>query len=263
MGAFVAFGFLGALMLLIGVIVVLVNLKNLARRRLILDTPTSPIARAPGGGLVEVKGRIVPSEQGVIVGPFSGRQGVYVRVVVQEYRSSGKSGHWYTVFNQAQEREFWVDDGSGQQARVRPTGASYILNMTTVQTSGTFRDASPQVEAFLNYYGMKSTSWLGLNKSMRYQEEMLCPGDPLYALGPSARVQGGPAVHDGYRTVPGTILTMYATSGPRGELILTNKSEQELVANLRTGFIVGVVMAVIGGLMAGAAALSAVAAALI
>lgn len=246
---------IGLVLLVIGVIVLVANLKNLERRKLIIDTPTSPIAQAPGGGLVEIKGRILPSEQGVIVGPFSGRQGVFVRVVVQEYRSSGKSGHWHTVFNQAQEREFWVDDGSGQHARVRPTGASYNLALATVQSSGTFNDASPQVEAFLNAYGLKSTSWLGLNKSMRYQEEMLCPGELLYAIGPSMRVPGGPPVHDGYRTVPGTILTMYATSGGKGELILTNKSEQELVANLRTGFIVGVVMTVIGVLMTAVAVL--------
>jgi hypothetical protein len=262
MGAFFSIGFIGFLVLVIGLFVVLVSRGNLARRKLIVDTPTSPIARAPGNGLVEIKGRILPSEQGVILGPFSGRQGVYVRVIVQEYRSSGKSGSWRVVFNQAQDREFWVDDGSGQHARVRPSGAHYVLNTSTVQTSGTFNNASPQVEAFLAYYGMTSKSWLGLNKSMRYQEEMLCPGDPLYAIGPSTRVAGGPPVHDGYRTVPGTILAMYAASGPKGELILTNKSEQDLVSNLLTGFIVGVVMTAIGAIMGLIAVVGAVAAAL-
>jgi hypothetical protein len=83
---------------------------------------------------------------------------------------------------------------------------------------------------------------------MRYQEEMLCAGDPLYALGPSMRRPAGPPQHDGYRAVQGTQLVMYGGATEDEELLLTNKTEEQLVANLRTGFVVGAVLAGVGAL---------------
>lgn len=67
---------IGGVFFLIGAILTLANLKNWKRRRRIIATPTSPIAHAPGTGLVEVKGRVLPSEQGIIQTPFSGRHAV-------------------------------------------------------------------------------------------------------------------------------------------------------------------------------------------
>lgn len=238
----------GGVFFLIGVAMMLGNMKNLARRKRIVDTPTTPIAHAPGGTVVEVKGRIFPSEQGVLVAPFSGRQVVYARLLIEEYRSSGKSGRWVTVFNQAQWREFMIDDGSGHFARVKIDGANVVLDRQKVATSGTFNDAPPHLEQFLRTYGLSSTSWLGFNKSMRYEEELLVPGDPIYVLGPSQRMAGSP-VNDGYRMLPSSVLVMFAAQGPTGELIVTNKSEEELVAKMRSGFLWGVGCAALGALL--------------
>lgn len=233
-----------------GLVTTVVNLKNLKRRRRILDTPTSPIARALGNGLVEINGRICPSEQGLVQAPFSGRPAVWCRVTVEEYRSSGRSGSWHTVFNEVDARPFLVDDGSGQQARVMPVGANVVLDKQSVASSGTFNDAAPHVEAFLQSRGLKSTSWLGFNKRMRYEEELLAPNDPLYALGPSRR-DVGPPVHDGYRMVPGTQLVMFCAQGLEGELILTNKTEQELTGRLLRGFMIGLALLGLGVVLAG------------
>jgi hypothetical protein len=232
----------GVVLLLIGIIALVNGIPNLRRRRRIIATPTSAIAQAPGTGPVEVKGRIAASEQGLVVAPFSARQGVWIRVIVQERRSRGKSSYWATVVNEMDSRHFFVDDGSGQMARVVPPGANVILESQAVANSGTFRDAPPHLEAFLNARGLKSTSWLGMNKQMRYEEQILAPGDNLYAIGQSRR-QAGPPVSDGYRMVPGTQLVMYAAPGAEGELILTNKTEEELVKRLRWGFVGGVICA--------------------
>jgi len=249
---------IGGVVLVIGVVAMLGNMKNLERRKRILATPTTPIARAPGG-VVEIKGRILPSEQGLVVAPFSGRQVVYARVLIEEYRSSGKSGRWVTVFNQAQAREFLIDDGSGQTARVRIGGANVILDRQKVASSGTFNDPPPHLQQFLAAVGLSSTSWLGFNKAMRYEEEVLCPGDPIYALGPSQRVQG-PPVHDGYRMAPSTSLVVFAGHGNEGELIVTNKSEEELVSKMRTGFLWGAGCAAAGVLLLGVGVVAALAA---
>src|SRR6185295_5997503 len=97
---------IGGILFLIGVIVTLTNLKNYQRRQRIIATPTSPIAQAPGNGLVEIKGRIAPSEQGIVQTPFSGRPAVWCRVTVQELRSSGRSRYWHTLLTEVDGRPF-------------------------------------------------------------------------------------------------------------------------------------------------------------
>jgi len=238
--------FLGAISFVIGVILTLTNLKNFKRRQRILQTPTSPIAQAPGGGPVEIKGRIVPSEQGMVQTPFSGRHAVWCRITVQELRSTGRSSYWHTLLAEVDARPFMVDDGSGQLARVMPHGANVVLEKQSVASSGTFNDAAPHLEAFLQARGLKSTSWLGFNKSMRYEEELLAPGDLLYALGPSRR-EPGPPMHDGYRMVPSSQLVMFHGMGD--ELILTNKTEEQLTSKLLGGFIAGLVLGGLGLLL--------------
>lgn len=240
--------FIGGIVFVIGIILTLANLKNWKRRQRIIATPTSPIIQASGQGSVEVKGRVVPSEQGIVQTPFSGRHAVWTRITVQELRSSGRSSHWHTLLTEADGRVFMVDDGSGQMARVMPAGANVILDKHSVASSGTFNDAQPHLEAFLASRGLKSTSWLGFNKSMRYEEELIAPGDSLYALGPSRR-EAGPPVHDGYRMVAGSQLVLFTGMGPEGELILTNKSEEQLTSKLLGGFVVGLVMIGLGLLM--------------
>jgi len=239
---------LGGILFFVGVIVTLSNLKNWKRRQRIISTPTSPIAQAPGNGVVEIKGRIHPSEQGLVQTPFSGRHAVWCRVTVQELRSSGRNRYWHTILSEVDGRPFMIEDGSGQLARVMPQGANVVLDKQNVASSGTFNDAAPHLEAFLQSRGLKSTSWLGLNKSMRYEEEVLAPGEPVYALGPSRR-EPGPPVHDGYRMVPGSQLVMFHGMGPDGELIVTNKTEEQLTNKLLTGFVVGLVLGGLGLLM--------------
>jgi len=238
----------GGILFLIGVIVTLTNIKNFKRRQRIIATPTSPIIHAPGNGVVEIKGRIHPSEQGMVQTPFSGRYAVWCRITVQELRSSGRNTYWATILTEVDARPFMVDDASGQHARVIPHGANVVLDKQNVASSGTFNDAAPHLEAFLQSRGLKSTSWLGFNKGMRYEEEILSPGDPLYALGPSRR-EAGPPVHDGYRMVPGSQLVMFHGMGTDGELLLTNKTEEQLTSKLLTGFIVGIVLTVLGLLL--------------
>jgi hypothetical protein len=245
---------IGGILLIIGVIALIAGIPNLKRRARIIQTPTSPVAQATGNGPVEIKGRIVPSEQGVIAAPFSGRQAVWVRITVQEKRSTGRSSYWATVVSETDGRPFMVDDGSGQMARVLPPGANVILDAQQVATSGTFKDAPPHLEGFLASRGLKTTSFLGFNKSMRYEERLLVPGDNLYAIGPSRR-EAGPPVNDGYRMVPGSQLVLFAGAGGPGELILTNKTEEQLISKLRVGFIAGAVMGGLGFLATSAGAI--------
>ena len=236
---------IGAVLAVIGLVIVLANRKSMRRRRRILDTPTSKIAQAAGAGPVEINGAIVPSEQGVFAAPFSGRPAVWAKVVVQEHRGSGKNSRWVTIVNEVAERVFLVDDGSGQHARVFPTGAQVLLNTQKVASSGTFNDASPQLAEFLAQRGIATTGFFGFNKSLRYEEALLCPSDPIYALGPSYR-EGGPGAGP-FREGPPGQLVLRAGATEREELIVTNKTEAQLTTSLFWPFAVGVVLAGLGG----------------
>jgi hypothetical protein len=96
---------------------VLSNLRNVVRRKRILATATSPISQATGGP-IEIKGNIVPSEKGLVEAPLSGRQAVWTRVTVEQYRSGSDSnpGGSSIVLNEVNGRPFFVDNNSGEVA---------------------------------------------------------------------------------------------------------------------------------------------------
>jgi hypothetical protein len=247
------FFIIGAILAVIGVVLVLSGRKSMRRRKRIISTPTTPIAKA-SGGLIEVNGRIVASEQGMLVAPFSGRPAVWARVRVEEHRGSGKNSRWVTIVNETDERHFFVDDGSGELARVIPTSAEVLLDLQKVASSGTFNDAPPHLEQFLASRGIATTGFFGFNKSLRYEEALLCPGDALYAIGRAERA-GGAGAGPFRQGPPGQLVFQHQGPDER-ELILTNKTEAQLVSSLRLGTIVGYVMLGIGGALLGAGGLA-------
>jgi hypothetical protein len=241
--------------LVIGCIIVASSAGNWRRRQRIVATPTTPIAQCSGDSVVEIKGKVVASEQGSFKTPFSGRDAVFCRITVQERRSNGKSSYWATIIEEIDARDFHVEDGSGQQARISPRGANTVLDKQSVASSGMFNDPPPQLVSFLTSRGISSETWVGTNKSMQYLEEVLAPGDSLYAIGPSHR-EAGPPQPDAYRNSPGSLLVMSGMGEGDLELLISNKSEDDLVKNLGTGMTIGFVL--IGGSVV-AAVLGAVA----
>ncbi|MCL2776736.1 MAG: E3 ubiquitin ligase family protein [Polyangiaceae bacterium] len=239
----------GIFQAVIGLLLIIAHYKNWQKRKRILATPTSPIRQAPGIGPVGIKGRILPSEQGLLQAPFSGRPAVWYRVTVDELREGYVSNsYWKQVFHEFDKRAFVVDDGSGQVARVIPNVVTCVVNLREVATSGTFHDATPQLEAFLASHGLQSRGFFGFNKTMRYREEILVPGDTVYAVGPSRR-DPGPPVSDGYREAPSTQLVLFSGDGPDGELILTNESKKQLIRKVSWEVMVGLVFVGVGAIM--------------
>jgi hypothetical protein len=235
--------FLGIALFLTGVVTMLSNLNNVARRKRIRATPTSPVREAMGG-LVEIKGRIAPSEDGLVMAPFSGREVVWAHVTVERI-TGGTSSSSSVVLSKVDSRPFFVDDDSGEVARILPQGANVVVDKAVVSSG--LRQPPPHIEDFLRARGLSSTDFFGRRKTMSYLEELLAPGDALCALGPSRRDPGPPASDD-TGVAPSSQLVMYAGTGAHGELILTNKAEEQLVSRLLRGFVLGLICTGAGAL---------------
>jgi hypothetical protein len=234
---------IGGILCLVGVILMLTNVRNMQRRARIKATPTSKVAQASGVGHVEINGSIVAGDNGVFATPLGAKPAVWARVIVQELRRRGKSSTWVTIYKETYDRVFYVDDGSGESARVHTENAMMVLDQRQVASSGFLRDPPPQVQQFLAQRGIASEGMV-FNRTLRFTEELLSPGDALYALGPSSReggAGGGP-----FRQGPPGQLVLRAGHGFDHELILTNKPEKTLVFKMLIGFLGGAILAAFG-----------------
>ena len=87
------FGF-GVLLLIVGLYLFYNSLKNLKKKRLFENIPTSKM-RSVAMGLVELKGKIEAAES-IIKDPFDDKECVYWSVSIEEYVKRGKSRKWVT-----------------------------------------------------------------------------------------------------------------------------------------------------------------------
>ena len=104
--------------------------------------------------------------------PLSKRDCVYYHVIVQEYRSGGKSGHWYTIIDDVGAGDIVMTDGR-HYAVVEVTRAKAYIVTDQNYSSGMFNDATPELEEFLAKHGYDSTTFLGFNRKLRYLEGVL------------------------------------------------------------------------------------------
>jgi hypothetical protein len=217
----------GLVLITAGVLTAGSHLGEWQKRARLLALPASTIAAAPGSGPVEVRGRVVAGEEGLVRSPISGEEGAYYRVTVEQGRSSRGGAYWTKLLVEDGGGPFYLDDGSGQLARVKLDGASIVIERTVTNVSGPFSGAGPAVEAFLRERGESSRGLFGFNRDLRVVEEIIRVGDSIGALGPSLR-EPGPPTNDHYRTAATTRLVLaHEGDGPRA-LIVTTRSKPEL-----------------------------------
>lgn len=174
-------GFLGLLFIIIGFVLFFVGMYFQKRRRLIADTPTSKI-RSLAMGLVEIFGQVIPRENEVFKSPFTDNDCVYYRYTIEEYKSSGKNSHWVTIKKEEQRTLFYLKDETGR-VLVDPTGAQIDAKKDFEFQSSLGKDPPEQVIRFLTAHHLSHEGFLGLNKTMRYQETIITPNDSLYVMG--------------------------------------------------------------------------------
>lgn len=153
--------------------------KRLRRKRLIQNTPTSTI-RGLAMGLVEIYGKT--SAPHILISPLVKAKCVLYKFTVEEYRKSGKSGHWVTIASgDSFASPFWVDDGTGKMM-VFPKGAEMLWPRDYYFQNGFGKQVPAELINFLEGRGISWSSWFG-QKQLRFSEWHILDGQMAYVLG--------------------------------------------------------------------------------
>jgi hypothetical protein len=133
-------------------------------------------------GPTAIRGRIVPSEAGLFISPPSGRSVVWARLEVLQDDGEGTTA----IKSLTAARDFLIDDGSGELARVVAERA-----WVTVESNSPCRieEIDPATRSFLEARGLgwRASSNKGGGDGRHLRETVLAPGDEVVAVGPALR----------------------------------------------------------------------------
>jgi hypothetical protein len=144
------------------------------------------------------------SHAALLQAPLTGRACACFVVHVEEQRRHGKTTSWRSLVHESRSRDFVVEDATGR-AIVQTRGIEVAVVLDHHERSGFLADAPPALERFLAGHGHSTTGLFGLNKTIRYREGALEPGETVAVLG-RARWEDDPepgaatdAARGGYR----------------------------------------------------------------
>ncbi len=165
-----------------GIILLIWGLISFKMKRLIENTPTSKI-RSIAMGLVEIYGKVKPLKDNILKSPFSNNNCVYYKYNVKELRQSGKSSSWVTIKKGEEKKLFYLKDETGS-VLIDLTGAKIDIPTDNIYDSSLGKDPPEIVKQFLSTKNIKWEGFLfGINKTMKYTEYFIAPGDKLYIMG--------------------------------------------------------------------------------
>ncbi len=161
----------------------------LARKRLLLTTPTSKV-RSAALGLVEVNG--MAAGPYTMPAPITGKPCFLYHTTAWQQRADKKQ-EWEKVADETLHLPFFIDDGTGQLL-IEPLGADLDLHRDFREEyassffSSTFfsnqADVSPRVSVFLSRYGIVPA------RRLRIEERLIKPEDALFIAGTLAENPG-------------------------------------------------------------------------
>ena len=105
-----------------------------------------------------------------LIAPLSGRKCVYYYVHIQ--RKGDKS--WHTFIKEEKAQDFFLEV-NGEMAIIKPNSVpkkTFVVEDFETK-SGSFNDATPELERFLNKHGKESKGFFGFNKTLRYKEGII------------------------------------------------------------------------------------------
>lgn len=157
----------------------------LARKRLLLNTPTSKI-RSASLGLVEVSGLATGPQ--TIPAPITGKSCYLYRTTAWQRRDSSRNQEWERVANEVLFVPFFLGDGTGELL-VDPLGAELDLHRDfreeySASFFSTRNQVPPQVSAFLARHGVTPA------RRIRIEESCIKPKNALFVVGTLAENPG-------------------------------------------------------------------------
>lgn len=162
--------------------------RDARARRELERAPILAIAAVRPGTTARITGTVEYFD-GELVAPLTGRTCAYYLVLIQEYRSNGKSGSWVEILREEQHLDFLVRDATGV-AQIRMDSPHALVVHDHKTRSGTFDDATEIEAAFLRRFDKTSTNFLGLNRGLRYNEAVLEFGEKITVLGATRAGEG-------------------------------------------------------------------------
>jgi hypothetical protein len=206
-------------LLLVVLVITLAHRKEHGRFQAVLDTPTVPIAQWRGAGFVEVQGRALAGDEGMVTSPVTGRQVISYDIAIERYVRSRHGGSYRLLRSYSERRGFWVDDGSLKHAYVDLRGAVLLsATVSYAQESGDVVGALPQI---VHRWTPQLEAWARREANdavgrLKIATREIDSGSRIYVLG-EARDNGGVMC---LRAQPGT------------ELVVSTLDESQLVAVL-------------------------------
>jgi hypothetical protein len=214
----------------IGLCLIMLGYDFLRQKRKIEHTPTSKI-RSLAIGLVEIEGNAIPvpkdesatvlgPEPYVVLSPFTKKECIYYKYLIEEYKRSGKSGHWVTVqFNEHRPR-FYVKDDTGRII-IDSRQAKLDIKTSFEEESRFGRDPSGTVMHYLKDNNIKFENFFGINKTMRYREEAIFVNEKVYVI--------GDAMPSGKESDVGLEKLIIGKKGRLGFYFISNKPEKDIL----------------------------------
>ena len=208
----VVFAIIGAL---VGVYLFYRGFRLLARRRLILNTPSSKV-RSASIGLVEVSGLAVGPY--TMTAPITGRPCYYYHTMAWQLKRSGKNDEWEKVADEGLYVPFYLDDNSGR-VLVDPQGAEMAIHCDVDEQYGdSILSRSPEVTG--NVAGFLARHGVSPDRRTKVKEYCIKPKNALFILGTLAENPGLKVTSDPQRTES----THAFTLGPKKSLDISFSS---------------------------------------
>ena len=209
------------------------GLQKMRRDRLIANMPTSKV-RSMAMGLVELYGHIKAHEE-TMTAPFSGKECVYCRLSVGEWRGTGKRRHLKIHRQREKGVLFNLEDDTGKVLiDARGADLTNLKRDISIELHGS-GEMTDRLQTYCEKHNIEWKSAIG-NRAMEFQETFIEPGEDLYVMGTAqpGPSSGGSKKHIGHEK----IMIGYA-KGQR-MFYISDKSEKELLhrSAFKSGFMV-------------------------
>jgi hypothetical protein len=154
--------------------------RAIVKRRL-RKMPHKQMSELQDGDIARVTGRISLCGT-TFCAPFSGRKCSYYHIIVEQHHSGKNGGHWSLLVDEVKTGDVVITNGR-TAAIVNTDSAEAYVYKDREYRSGFLNDPNPLLTEYLKNKGVKGVSWIGLNKTLRYQEGVLEEGEQLTVAG--------------------------------------------------------------------------------